>query len=140
MSVAAAFGCCVNVGSQFDNHGCPVNLMNDAVNGIYTVDEVIQIKDIDGQPFGDDFKINAQGIFSEVQRSYQYNRHVLPFCEDKVRINHMAVDEVGRFQNNSVFALHGKKYSVVFDFGDNCGISFSGYKAVTLKNLGSSYL
>lgn len=96
MSVAAAFSCCVNVGSQFDNHGCPVNLMNDAVNGIYTVDEVLQVKSVDGQRFGDDFKINAQGVFSKVQRSYQYNRHVLPFGEDKVRIDHVTVDEISR--------------------------------------------
>lgn len=63
MSMAAAFGCYVNVGSQFDNHGCSVNLMDDAVNGIGAVDEVLQVKSVDGQHLGDDFKINAQGVF-----------------------------------------------------------------------------
>lgn len=96
MSMAAAFGCYVNVGSQFDNHGCSVNLMDDAVNGIGAVDEVLQVKSVDRQHLGDDFKINAQGVFSKVQRSYQDNRHVLPFGEDKVRVDHVTVDEISR--------------------------------------------
>lgn len=96
MSMAAAFGCYVNVGSQFDNHGCSVNLMDDAVNGIGAVDKVLQVKSVDGQHLGDDFKINAQGVFSKVQRSYQDNRHVLPFGEDKVRVDHVTVDEISR--------------------------------------------
>ena len=114
--------------------------MNDAVNGIYTVDEVLQVKSVDGQRFGDDFKIYAQGVFSEVQRPYHYDLHIFSFGENKVRVNHVAVDEVSGFQNDSVVALHRKEHSVVFDFSDNCGISFSGYKAVTLKNLGGSCL
>lgn len=63
MSMAAAFGCYINVGSQFDNHGCSVNLMDDAVNGIGAVDEVLQVKVSTGSIWGMTSKSMPRAFF-----------------------------------------------------------------------------